>query len=209
MSFEQACTLHGGWRHSLCCMYTPQPSARKIAPARSRGPSCLAASAVEGRKLACSWCCGWEEETFEDFASQEYLVGSYQCHLPHRLVARLALSRLWLGLGHLEHPSPSLKRLRLAFPCDWHYHTRCHRIIFPERLVFSPAVATVCNVHNESSSLIPERMQPHTLSAAQTTQWKTKSIHLLNLNMSSDNYQHHIISSKEDLILLERNWPTR
>lgn len=85
-----------------------------------RGLSCLAASAAEGRKLPCSQCCRWEE-AFKDVASHNIqLVSYWHLCLLHSLISHLGLLRLRLGPGHLEHPSPSVNRLSLPFPYDWH-----------------------------------------------------------------------------------------
>lgn len=87
---------------------------------RSRGPSCLAASAAEGRKLPCSKSCRWEE-AFKDIASHHIqLVSYWRLCLLHSLVSHLSLLRLRLGPGHPEHPFSSVNRLSLAFLYDWH-----------------------------------------------------------------------------------------
>lgn len=173
VSLKQACTLHGGgWSHLICCMYRLQQSARKIAPADQEVWAIWQWVTVEGRKLPCSQCYRWEEAV-KDIASYNIgliHIGRHRCLL-HSLMSPLSFLRLRLVLGHLEHPSSSVKRLLLAYPYDWHYSMWCCRQLFPEsqrRLVFSPAVATDCEVHNESSSLIPNRMQPHTSPVAQT-----------------------------------------
>lgn len=146
-------------------------SAWKIAPRRSRGLSYLAASYCGGQKVVL-FSVLQVGGSCQGHCISSYPADSYRHRrLLHSLVSPLGFLRFRLGLGHLEHPSSSVKRLLLAYPYDWHYSMWCCRQLFPEsqrRLVFSPAVATDCEVHNESSSLIPNRMQPHTSPVAQT-----------------------------------------
>lgn len=100
----------------ICCMYRLQQSAQKIAPRRSRGLSYLAASYCGGQKVVL-FSVLQVGGSCQGHCISSYPADSYRHRcLLHSLVSPLGFLRFRLGLGHLEHPSSSVKRLLLAYP---------------------------------------------------------------------------------------------